>query len=111
MKPDEGIGRLVGNIVFAPTGIAYVWAMLGYVPAGLLLYLIFMAGAFKIGLFEQLFEWPTISKIALASGPVLLAMGCYFSAVPTAYFMLIPTFVHAALSIAAWHALASKFDR
>jgi hypothetical protein len=110
MKAD-GFGRLVGNVVFVPTGIAYLWAMLGYVLAGLGLYLFFMAGALKIQLFEQLREWPIISKSTLAAGPILMALGCYFSTIKTDYYMLLPMFAYTALSIAAWHALASRFDR
>lgn len=37
MKPD-GFSKLVGNVVFVPVGIAYTWAMMGWVQAGLGLY-------------------------------------------------------------------------
>jgi hypothetical protein len=106
---QESIGKLLGNIVFAPTGVAYVWAMLGYVAAGLGLYLIFIAGAFKIGLFDRVREWPTISQVALAAGPILMAAGCYFSRIQTDYYMLIPSVIYALLGICGSRALAEKF--
>jgi len=107
---SDGIGRLVGNIVFTPTGIAYVLTMLGFVTAGVGLYLIFVAGAFKIGLFDRVREWPTISLVTLIAGPILIAAGCYFSTIQTDYYMLIPTFIYTLLIICGYRALAAKFD-
>jgi hypothetical protein len=110
MKSD-GFGRLVGNAVFAPAGVAYVWATMGWVLAGLGLYLLFIFGALVTGVFERLREWPIASKSALASGAILMAPGCYFSTVKTDYYMLLPLFAYTALSMVAWQELGSRFDR
>jgi len=64
---SDGFGRLVGNVIFVPAGIAYVWETAGWVQAGLGLYLFFIVGAFLTGIFKRIREWPIISKIALAA--------------------------------------------
>jgi hypothetical protein len=100
----------VANVVFVPTALAYGWSFLGYVYAGVSLYLIFMFLAYKMELFEHLREWPRISRVALYCGPILLVLGCYFSAKQTSYLMLIPTAIYAALSILGGLALVGKFN-
>jgi len=111
MKPD-GFGRLVGNVIFVPAGIAYVWETAGWVQAGLGLYLFFIVGAFLTGIFKRFREWPIISKIALAASAILMCLGCYFSTIEiTGYYWLLPLFAYYALSMFAWHELGSRFDR
>jgi hypothetical protein len=67
--------KLVDFVVHIPTGLAYAWIFLGFVTAGMLLYAFFMAAAFKIKLFRGLQPWSAISKLALFSGPPLIALG------------------------------------
>lgn len=106
----KNLSKSVANVVFGPTGLAYCWAFLGYVVAGLSLYLIFMALAYKMELFEHVKRWPRVSQAALYCGPALMALGCYFSTRQTSYFMLIPTGIYAVLSIFGGLALVGKFN-
>jgi hypothetical protein len=99
----------VGNAVFVPAAIAYCWTMLGFVAAGLILYLAFMAGAFKAGLFKNVGGWPRVSQVTLVAGPFMVALGCFFSFLPTSYYMLLPTGMYSLLGIWGWRALAAKF--
>jgi hypothetical protein len=94
--------KSIANVVHIPTGLAYVWIILGFVTAGLLLYAFFMAAAFKIKLFRGLQQWPAISKLALFSGPPLIVLGLYFSRIQTGYYMLIPLAVYYAISSFGW---------
>jgi len=95
----KDLAKSVTNVVFTPTALAYCWSFLGYVIAALSLYLVFMAVAFKMGLFDDVIKWPRISQAALFSGPVLVGLGCYLSTKQTSYPMLIPTGMYAVLSI------------
>jgi hypothetical protein len=101
--------KLVANVVYIPTGLAYVWIYLGFVTAGALLYIFFMAAAVKIKLFGGLQQWPAISKLALFSGPPLIALGLYFSTIQTRYYMVIPLVVYFSISTFGWRAMALKF--
>lgn len=78
------------NVVEIPTGLAYGWIFLGFVTAGILLFALFMAAAFKIKLFDGLQQWPAISKLTLLSGPALIALGLYFSTIETSRYMVLP---------------------
>jgi len=97
------------TIVDIPTGLAYGWIVVGFVTAGLLLYAFFMAAAIKIKLFSGLQRWPAISKLALFSGPPLIALGLYFSSLQTGYYMLIPLVVYFSITTFGLRAIASKF--
>jgi hypothetical protein len=101
--------KLVANVVYIPTGLAYVWIYLGFVTAGTLLYIVFMAAAVKIKLFRRLQQWPVISKLALFGGPPLIALGLYFSTIQTRYYMVIPLAVYFSISTFGWRAMALKF--
>jgi hypothetical protein len=90
--------KLVGYVIHIPTGIAYAWIFLGFVTAGMLLYAFFMAAAFKINLLRGLQQWSAISKLALFSGPPLIALGLFFSTIQTSYYMLIPLATYYAIS-------------
>ena len=70
--------KLVDFVVHIPTGLAYAWIFLGFVTAGMLVYTFFMAAAFKIKLFRGLQQWSAISKLALVSGPPLIARTILF---------------------------------
>jgi hypothetical protein len=94
-------GKSVDVVVHIPTGLAYMWIFLGFVTAGLLLYGFFMAAAFKIKLFEGFRKWPTLSKLALFSGPPFIALGLYFSTIQTRDYMLIPLVVYLLISYLA----------
>src|ERR1700722_15250186 len=94
--------KLVDYVIHLPIGLAYVWIFLGFVTAGLLLDIFFMAGAFKIKLFRELQQGPAISKLALFSGPPLIALGLYFSTIQTSYYMLIPLVVYYAITTFGW---------
>lgn len=96
-------------VVDIPTGLAYAWIFLGFVTAGMLLYIFFMAAAVKMKLFRGLQQWPAISKLALFSGPPLIALGLYFSTIQTRSSMLIPLVVYFSISTFGWRAKASKF--
>jgi hypothetical protein len=109
--PQRKEGKLVAYVVDIPTGLAYVWILLGFVTAGLLLYVGFMAAAFRIALFRRFKEWPKISKIALFSGPLLLALGLYFSTIQISYSMLIPLVVYYSITTFGSRAVALKFDK
>jgi hypothetical protein len=86
--------KLVAKVVEIPTGLAYTCISLGFVTAGIILYTLFMAAAFKIKLFEGLQRWPTISKLAVLGGPALIALGFYFSTVQTRRYMVVPLLVY-----------------
>jgi len=107
---SKNLSKSVANVVYVPTALAYGWSFLGFVVSGLLLYLAFMALAYKMDLFEHLQRWPKISQAALYSGPPLVALGCLFSTLPTSYLMLIPTGIYAVLSILGGVALIGKFN-
>ena len=62
--------------------------------AGIVLYALFMVGAFKIKLFEGLQGWTMISKLTLLSGPVLIALGFYFSTIQSSIYMIVPLVVY-----------------
>jgi hypothetical protein len=94
--------KTVDFVVHIPTGLAYAWIFLGFVTAGILLYTFFMAAAFKIKLFRELQQWSAISKLALFSGPPLIALGLYFSTIQTEYYMLIPLAVYYSISSFGW---------
>lgn len=98
----------MARVVFTPTGVAYGWAFLGYALPGVILYLLFMAAAYKMGLFECLEKWPKVSKVALGSGPALMVLGCYFSMMPPTYLVLIPAVIYVVLSIIGGLALVGK---
>jgi len=101
----KNLARSVTYVVYAPTELAYGWIFLGYVVAGLSLYFAFMAGAYKMELFKHVKKWPVVSRAALYCGPVLMALGCYFSTRQTSYFMLIPVGIYAMLGTFAYRAL------
>lgn len=105
----ESLGRLVGNVVFVPAAIAYCWTLVGYVVTGIALYLAFIVGALKVGLFDEVHDWPRVSQVTLVAGPTMVILGCYFSLLRTNYYMLLPTVVYTLLSIWGWRALAAKF--
>ena len=100
--------KLVAFVVHIPTGLAYAWIFLGFVTTGMLLYAFFMAAAFKIKLLRGLQQWSAISKLALCSGPPLIALGLYFSTKQTSYYMLIPLAAYYAISSFGWRATALK---
>jgi hypothetical protein len=100
--------KSVAYVVHLPTGIAYAWIILGFVTAGLLLYAFFTAAAFKIKLFRGLQQWSAIAKVGLFSGPVLIALGFYFSTIPTGYYMLIPLIAYLLITSFGWSTSASK---
>jgi len=100
--------KLVDFVVHIPTGLAYAWIFLGFVTAGMLVYTFFMAAAFKIKLFRGLQQWFAISKLALVSGPPLIALGLYFSTIQTRYYLLVPLAVYYSIRTLGWRATASK---
>jgi hypothetical protein len=108
MTQQRTEAKLVANVVYIPTGLAYVWIYLGFVTAGMLLYTFFMVAAFKIELFRGLQQWPAISKLALFSGPPLIALGLYFSTMQTRYYMVIPLVVYFSISTFGGRAIALK---
>lgn len=73
------ISDAVDQAVFAPTAIAYICLVVGYLRTGLALYLTFVLVAYMVGWFKRITEWPLISKIILACGPPLLGLGYIFS--------------------------------
>lgn len=87
------------SAVFGSAGFAFIWLSAGYIRTGLLLYLASVAIAYRIGLFRRLREWPLSSKVTLACGPPLVALGWFFSTVQITYTMLIPILLYAALSM------------
>jgi hypothetical protein len=101
----------VAYVVDIPTGLAYAWIYLGFVTAGLLLYVFFIAAAFKIKLFWRWRRWPISSKLALFSGPALLSLGLYFSTIQTGYYMLGPLIIYFAISAVGCRAIAVKFEK
>jgi hypothetical protein len=101
--------KLLAYVIDIPTGLAYAWIFLGFVTAGMLLYALFMAAPVKIKLFRGLRQWPAISRLALMSGPLLVALGLYFSTIQTSYYMVIPLIVYFSISIVSGRAKATKF--
>ena len=110
MKKPKNLSLTVSNVVFGPTMLAYLWISLKHAVAGLTLYVVFLFFAYKMWLFENVKRWPKSSLITLYSGPLLLAIGLYFSTQPYGYAILIPLGVYAALSIAGGLALVGKFN-
>jgi hypothetical protein len=110
MKTKEP-GWLILNAVFVPAVIAYTFAMAEYVTVALVMYLCFVVVSYGVGVFEHLREWPRVTKVALAAGPVMVALGCGFSLIRTSYYMLIPAFIY--LLLIAWGggALSAKYDK
>lgn len=98
----------MAKIVFGPTIVAYGWIILGYVVAGLVLYAVFVFAAYRLGLFQRISDWPWIAKFALASGLLLMGVGCFVSVLPSTYSMLIPAAVYVILTIFGGLALRAK---
>jgi len=105
MKTNTSLSRSVANIVFTPTIIAYGWIVVKYVVAGLILYGVFAFGAYKLQLFQNLGNWPTLSKAALFLGPFLIGLGLYYSTQPPSYVVIVPGAVYGLLSVLAGLAL------
>jgi hypothetical protein len=110
MTKRKNLSKTVANVVFGPTLLAYGWIFLGHAIAGSVLFLSFMAIAYKMDLFEHLNSWPRISQAALLSGLPLIGIGLHFSTQETNYSMLIPGGIYMALSIAGGIALVGKFN-
>jgi cytochrome b subunit of formate dehydrogenase len=105
---DGNISGLVAQIVFGPTLLAYGWIFLGYVTAGLTVYIIFSFGAYWVHLFDDIKDWPRVSRVALGCGPPLICVGLYFSTQKLSYWMLIPGGIYMLLSILGGVALMGK---
>jgi hypothetical protein len=88
-------------VVYVPTTMAYVLFAVHYDWAALGVYLFFMIGAkFKLGLFDQLGKWPTISRIALYASPPYLLSGFLFPADIIRYWTVLPIALYTAIAIA-----------
>jgi len=111
MRKPKNLPGQITNVVFTPTLLAYFWVVVKYTTSGLILYLVFMAVAYKMHLFEHLRTWPRISKLALICGPVLIATGVYCSAQAMTYWMIIPGIAYMALCMFGWRALVGKFGK
>lgn len=109
MSERPRTSHVVSTAVFVPTALAYAWMSIGYPRSGLALFLVFMVWSYLVGVFKRVSEWPLISKITLACGPPLIALGGYFGTEKTTYAMMMPGLLYCVLSIAGGLAL-QKFD-
>jgi hypothetical protein len=99
------ISDAVEQAVFLPTAIAYICLVVGYLRTGLAFYLTFVIGAYFVGWFKRIGEWPLISKIILACGPPLLALGHFFSTQNFRSGMLAPGIIYYVVSLVGGFAL------
>ena len=97
MKPT--LSQNVASTVFGSAGLAYISLTCRYVRTGLVLYLFCMWASHKGGWFQRVREWPLFSKITLACGPPLVALGWIFSTIRPSYGMMMPVLLYAALSM------------
>jgi hypothetical protein len=96
----------VANVVYVPTTMAYALFLVHYDWLALALYLIFMLGAkFRLGLFEHLDKWPTVSRIALYAGPPYLLAGFLFPAEVIRHWVALPITLYTGVAIAGGVAL------
>ena len=100
----------MANVVFGPTMLAYIWIAARYIVAGLILYALFLVAAYQMQLFEHVKSWPTTSKAAVFSGPLLIGVGLYYSMQPASYWMIVPVGIYGILSIIGGLALVGKFN-
>ena len=105
---EKDLATSMANVVFTPTLLAYGWIMVGYVASGLVVYLLFLIAAYKMGLFRDVLAWPTVSKAALFWSPVHIAIALYCSTQKTSYQMLLPELAYLILVIAGGLALRGK---
>jgi hypothetical protein len=99
------IADAITQAVYIPTAIAYICLAIGYLRAGLALYLVFIVVGAAVGWFKRIGEWPLVSKIILACGPPLLGLGYYFSTQNFTPGMYAPGFIYAALGLVGGYAL------
>ena len=99
------ISDAVDQAVFLPTAIAYICLVVGYLRTGLGLYLTFVIGAWFVGWFKHISEWPLISKIILACGPPLLGLGYFFSTQTFTSGMIAPGVIYYVVSLVGAFAL------
>jgi hypothetical protein len=98
-KDMTRLSASVTSVVFYSAGLAFIWVTTGYTVTGLLFYAGSMWAAHRLGWLQRLREWPLLSKIALVSGPPLVALGCFFSTRPPTYRVLIPFLIYVGLSM------------
>jgi hypothetical protein len=79
--------------------------VVGYFRTGLAFYLICVIGAYFLGWFKRIAEWPLISKIILACGPPLLGLGYCFSTQNFRSGMLAPSIIYYVVSLVGGFAL------
>ena len=76
LKPN--LSRDVANLVYTPTTAACFIIAVNHEWVGLALYLFVVLTALSLGLFRQLPNWPTLSKVVLLSGPLFVVSGLLF---------------------------------
>lgn len=82
------------HAVYVPTAIAYVCLVVGYLRTGIALYAAFITGAYIVGRFKRIRDWPVVSRITLGCGPPLLGLGWYFSTQIFRSGMMLPAFIY-----------------
>jgi hypothetical protein len=101
---------LVGNGVYIPAGVVYMWIAAGHFFAtGIGVYLAFMVAGYAVGVFGDVREWPKLALLALGCGPVLVATGVVVSFMRPSYYILVPLCVYTVVTFLGIWALSSKY--
>ncbi|HEY2782371.1 MAG TPA: hypothetical protein VGI90_16435 [Steroidobacteraceae bacterium] len=96
----------IPTLIYTPTLVAYVWIVVGWVVAGVALYLIAVFVTYKSRAFESLSQWPMLPKLVLYEGALFILFALVLSTQPTQYWMIIPLGLQGVISVIAWVSLA-----
>ncbi|HEY2782377.1 MAG TPA: hypothetical protein VGI90_16465 [Steroidobacteraceae bacterium] len=104
MKPKR-LALEIPTLIYTPTLAAYVWIVVGWVVAGVALYLIAVFVTYKSGAFERLSQWPMLPKLVLYEGALFILFALILSTQPTQYWMIIPLGLQCVLNVIGWLSL------
>jgi len=99
------LSRDVMNLVFSPAAGAYFIVVVNHEWFGLAFYSAFLLMALRAELFRRLRDWPTISKMALITGPLLVASAFVVNVDVVRYWAILPGVVYTLLAVSGGVAL------
>jgi hypothetical protein len=105
MRKDANYARLVADVLYTPTLLAYAFIVLHWDWWGVGVYALSLFVAYRTGAFEKYGRWPTIAKFVLYLGLGQILLAVWFSTLTVAYWMIIPFVIQALLGIIAYFML------
>src|SRR3569833_1330100 len=106
-KPKD-LPHAVISLVYTPTFVAFIWISVRFVFSGLIVWASCMLLAYKLQLFENFREWPTVSRGGFYCGQGLIPLALGFILIPLTYWIVLPIVLYGLLNIAANRALTRK---